>query len=610
VNYVIAIPLLPAAVFVLFFVLPRKVRNRLLAVPILAMAGSFALSIPAALAVWPGGEKALEGIWSVAYTFGVIDSKPLELILRLDPYSAMMLIVVTVVGLGVQIYSLSYMHGEERIGWYYAVLSLFTSAMLLLVLAGDYLLFYMSWEIMGLCSYLLIGFWFTESAARAASIKAFLVTRIGDVGFAIGLAMIWVAVGSFDFHKVLPAASSWAPGIATGVAFMLLFGAMGKSAQFPLHVWLPDAMAGPTPASALIHAATMVAAGVFLVARSLPIFIVSGIALHAVLLIGTVTALIGATMGCVQYDIKKVLAYSTISQLGYMFIGLGAGSEAAGLFHLFTHAFFKSLLFLGAGSIIHALHTQDMREMGGVWKKMPWTTVTFSIGALALCGIVPLSGFFSKDLILDTLLKEQQYGYFVVALLTAFLTAFYMTRLWIRVFVGAPRNDNFGHAHESDFKMLSPMFVLALITVVAGWAVVMFGEFIGAEAEFPQVVMGSISTVVALLGIGVGWLLFAGGRDQEALRSRGSLLYQLISNKYFLDVIVDRTAQGYTRLSEGVNWFDREIINGVVNGVGVFCRWSGRQMRLIETGRVQTYQRLLVAGAIALLIVAMLLKGA
>ncbi len=609
-NYIIAIPLLPAAVFGLFFVLPRRIRNRMLYLPLAAMAGSFVLSIPAFLSAWPGGEDAVRtGTWHVAYRLGTIGTGPLDVILRLDPYAAMMLLVVTIVGLGVQIYSLSYMRGEERIGWYYAVLSLFTSAMLLLVLAGDYLLFYMAWEVMGLCSYLLIGFWFTDNAARNASIKAFLVTRVGDVGFAVGLAIIWVTVGSFDFHAVLPAATTWGPGVATAVALLLLFGAMGKSAQFPLHVWLPDAMAGPTPASALIHAATMVAAGVFLVARSLPIFEVSGVAMHAVLLIGGTTALLGATMGAVQYDIKKVLAYSTISQLGYMFLGLGTGNVAAGLFLLLTHAFFKSLLFLGAGSIIHSLHTQDMREMGGVASKMKVTTVTFTIGALALAGIPPLSGFFSKDLILDSLWAGHHYVAFAVALSTAMLTAFYMTRLWLRVFPGEPRDTKHAGGHESDWKILSPMVVLSVITLGIGFSAIVFAKFIAGEAAWPQLVMGSTSTLVALVGIVIAWVLFGGGRDTEERTARSSFVYLLVSNKYFLDYPYEHIALGYTRFSEGVNWFDRVVINGVVNGVGVACRQGGGLLKRMQTGRVQTYQRLVLAGVIAFIVIAVYLRG-
>jgi NADH-quinone oxidoreductase subunit L len=293
-----------------------------------------------------------------------------------------------------------------------------------------------------------------------------------------------------------------------------------------------------------------------------------------------------------------------------MFIGLGTGSIAAGLFHLTTHAFFKSLLFLGAGSLIHALHTQDMREMGAMAKKMPWTTVTFSIGALALSGIVPFSGFFSKDFILDSLMHHHHYGYYAIALFSALLTAFYMTRLWIRVFSGKPRSAHYDHAHESDAKMLVPMGALAALTVVTGFGIVSIGEFLGSEAEFPQVVMAAFSTATALAGIGIGWMLFGGGRDLERLRSRHSLIYQIVSNKYYLDHVVDRTAADYTRFSEGVNWFDKVVINGVVNGVAVLCRWSGKQFKAMQTGKLQTYQRLAVAGALLIVIVAMLMKGA
>jgi NADH-quinone oxidoreductase subunit L len=519
-----------------------------------------------------------------------------------------MLIVVTFVGMAVQVYSLSYMKGEERIAWYYAVLSLFTAAMLTLVLAGDFLLFYMSWEVMGLCSYLLIGFWNTNDEARRASIKAFLTTRVGDVGFAIGLAIMWVTAGTFDMPTIMAAAPTWAPGVATAIALLFFFGAMGKSAQFPLHIWLPDAMAGPTPASALIHAATMVAAGVFLVARALPIFEVSGVALEVVLVIGAITTLMAATMGAVVHDIKKVLAYSTISQLGYMFLGLGTGSLAAGMFHLFTHAFFKSLLFLGAGSVIHALHTQDMREMGGVSKQMKVTTAVFTVGTLALAGIFPFAGFFSKDLILDHLWREQHYVIFAVALATAFLTAFYMARLWFRVFTGIPRLKG-SHAHESDYKMLSPMIFLAALVVLAGPTIVMFGEFVGSETEWPQLAMALTSSVVALGGIGLGWVLFGNGRDPEAKKARESRIYMIITNKYFLDVIADNIAAGYNLLSKQVNWFDKKVINGVVNGVGVACRWSGSKLRLLQAGRVQVYQRMVIAAVIVLVVVAVYVGG-
>jgi NADH-quinone oxidoreductase subunit L len=611
VGYILAIPLLPAAVFFVFFLMPRAVRNRLVFVPITAMAASTALSVFAFWTAWPGGEElAGHPLWEVVYRIGMVGRTPVDLILRLDPLTAVMLLVVTIVGLCVQVYSLSYMHDEERIGWYYAVLSLFTAAMLILVLAADYLTFYMSWEIMGLCSYLLIGFWFQYKASRDASLKAFLVTRVGDVGFAIGLAMIWINVGSFSFDQVLPAATTWGPVLATWVALMLFFGAMGKSAQFPLHVWLPDAMAGPTPASALIHAATMVAAGVFLVARSMPIFVASGVMLQVVMWIGALTAFMAATMGAVQYDIKKVLAYSTISQLGFMFIGLGTGNVAAGMFHLFTHAFFKSLLFLGAGSIIHSINTQDMREMGGVARKMKVTTVTFTIGTLALAGIFPLSGFFSKDAILDSLWAGKHYTVFVLALLAAGLTAFYMARLWFRVFPGKTRTPSGEHMHESDWKMLGPMVVLAGITLVIGFAVVVFGSFVGGEATWPQLWLGGLSTAFALVGIALGFALFGGGRDAERLKATQSRVYAIVVNKYFLDVVYeDWIAGSYLRLSEGVNWFDRVVINGIVNGVGAANTRAGDLLRRIQDGDLRNYQRLLVGGAIVFILVVVMARG-
>jgi NADH-quinone oxidoreductase subunit L len=338
---------------------------------------------------------------------------------------------------------------------------------------------------------------------------------------------------------------------------------------------------------------------------------VSGIALTVTLGVGLVTALAAGLLACVQHDIKKVLAYSTISQLGFMFIALGAGGSTAALYHLVTHAYFKSLLFLGAGSVIHALHTQDMREMGGLSKKMKWTAATFTVGTLALAGIVPFSGFFSKDLILDELFKEHHYVFFGMALFTAFLTAFYMTRLWLRVFTGQPRDvKKYDHAHESDFKMIVPMVVLAALTIVGGFTIVQFGAFIGSEAEAPQLLMGSISTLVALSGVGTGWLLFGKGRGQESLRTRFAPLHKLVFNKYYLDDAGDGLAAGYFATAGGAGWFDRVVVDGIVRGIGDSSKWAGEQLRRIQTGRIQTYQRLALAGAIVIVLVAVLLKGA
>ena len=343
----------------------RKVRNNSISLSVGAIVLALVLSIAAFVQVMPGGEE-FEPVKLASFTAGSIGGAPVDARPELDAVSAVMLLVVTIVGTCVQVYSLGYMHRDDRVGWFYAVLSLFTAAMLVVVLADNLLLLYVAWEIMGLCSYLLIGFWYEQEGPRKASQKAFLTTRVGDVGFAIGLFVIYRAAGTFDLHAVLAGAETWAPGVATAAALLLLFGAMGKSAQVPLHVWLPDAMAGPTPASALIHAATMVAAGVYLVARTLPIFEISGVALTVTLVVGAVTALLGGLLAAVQHDVKKVLAYSTISQLGYMFVALGAGSAAASLFHLVTHAFFKSLLFLGRRRHhprrAHAGHARDGRS--------------------------------------------------------------------------------------------------------------------------------------------------------------------------------------------------------------------------------------------------------
>ncbi len=625
-----AIPLLPAAAFVLLAPMSREVRNRLLWLPVAAMTGSLALALVAFARVLPGGEAAARGVYHAFVA--IAPGSAIGFGLLLDPVAAVMLLVVTIVGLCVQVYSLGYMHRDERIGWYYAVLSLFSAAMLAVVLADNFLMLYMAWEVMGLCSYLLIGFWHAEEGPRRASIKAFLTTRVGDIGFALGLALMYAVTGSFSYGVVLPAAATWAPGVATGVALLLLFGAMGKSAQFPLHVWLPDAMAGPTPASALIHAATMVAAGVYLVLRALPIFVASGVALTVTMVIGIVTALLGGSLALVQHDIKKVLAYSTISQLGYMFIALGAAGGVAALYHLTMHAFFKSLLFLGAGVIIHSTHTQDMREMGGLAKRMPVTTAVFTVGALGLAGIVPFSGFFSKDEILAELLRGHHYVVFALALFSALLTAFYVTRLWVRVFWGAGSE----HAKEGHRVMLAPMLVLAGITAVGGFASVAFAGFLGFEGVWPDLLLGGASTLVALAGIGAGWWVYAlGGLDTDELKRRLRVPYMVLQQKYYVDSlyetlfikpfvavaallasfdggvvdgIVNGVAAAWCRATVLSRRFDRKVIDGGVDGIADLVVAAGAQARRIQSGRVQDYQRLIV-GALVLLMLWFVVLG-
>ncbi|MCE5191929.1 MAG: NADH-quinone oxidoreductase subunit L [Actinomycetia bacterium] len=633
-GYVIAIPLLPALAFGVLAPLSNRARNAAIWVPVAAVCGSLLLSLAAFARVWPGGHEG-EAVYRASAVFATLGSVNLHAGVLLDPISAVMLVVVTLVGAAVQVYSVGYMHRDERIGWYFAVLSLFTAAMLALVLSDNFLQLYMAWEVMGLCSYLLIGFWHEQEAPRKASLKAFLTTRVGDVGFVLGLAVMYATAGSFDFAVVLHG-FTWVPATATAVSLLFLFGAIGKSAQVPLHVWLPDAMAGPTPASALIHAATMVAAGVFLVARALPIFQASGVALTVTMIVGVTTAIVGGLLAAVQHDIKKVLAYSTISQLGYMFFALGAGGIVAGIFHLMTHAFFKSLLFLGAGVIIHAAHTQDMREMGGLAKKMPVTTATFTIGSLALAGIFPFSGFWSKDEILTVLWTEGHYVVFALALAAAFVTAFYVARLWFRVFTGPEQTPELAEAHA---EMLVPMGVLAAITAVIGFGSPYFARFLGHTGAWPEAGIALTSTAVAGLGLALGWCAY--GRrtkviNTRPLKERAGFVYDALAMKLYFDLTYDYfIVKQYARLADalwafdhtvidgavngaGAIWkagadvgalFDTYVIDGAVNGTATLVRAAGAKVRRIQVGRIQAYQGLMV-GALVLLMLWFVVKGA
>jgi len=633
-DWVALIPALPAAAFAVLLFMSRAVRRKVLWLPVGAMATSLLLSLVAFAQVWPGGHEG-EAVWSASWTLGSVGGVPLELGLALDPLAALMLVTVTIVATGVQVYSLGYMHNDEREGWYFAVLSLFTTAMLVLVLADNLLLVFAMWELMGLCSYLLIGFWYELEAPRKASQKAFLTTRVGDIGFLVALFAIWSAAGTFDIHTVLESVPQWAPAAALAAAGGLLWAAMGKSAQVPLHVWLPDAMAGPTPASALIHAATMVAAGVFVVARMLPIFEAAEQVMSIMLFIGVLTAVLGGLMAAVQHDIKKVLAYSTISQLGLMFVALGAGSATAGLFHLTTHAFFKSLLFLGAGVIIHAAHTQDMREMGGLARHLPVTTVTFTVGALALAGVPPFAGFFSKDEILAVLMHEGHWVAFAFVVFASGLTAFYVTRLWFRVFTGPEQTE---HLHEGHRTMTAPMAVLALITAAVGFATLQFSAFLGHEGEWPGAAMWLMSIGIAGLGIGAGWWVY--GRRSVVVNTRRwkarlGNIYGMISQKFYFDLTYDFIfVRGYFALAALLAWFDVNVvdrvvngaaaawsvfarvawrfdavvIDGAVNGLATFSRSAGRALRGLQTGRLQSYQRLVV-GAVVILMLYVAVKG-
>lgn len=634
-TWVAAIPTLPALAFAMLVPMPARVRNRMLWVPVSAMTASALLAIAAFVKVWPGGES-FKPADIIHWTFGVVNGRAIDIGLRLDPIAAIMLVTVTIVGACVQVYSLGYMHRDNREGWYFAVLSLFTSAMLALVLADSLLLVFAMWEMMGLCSYLLIGFWYELDAPRKASQKAFLTTRIGDLGFLVALFVMYQQVHTWDLARVLSTASHWGPGAAALAGAGLLWAAMGKSAQIPLHVWLPDAMAGPTPASALIHAATMVAAGVFVLARMLPLLALTPWVLHAALVVGVITAIAAGLMAAVQHDIKKVLAYSTVSQLGLMFVAIGAGSQVAALFHLTTHAFFKSLLFLAAGVIIHAASTQDMREMGGLSRHMPVTTATATIGTLALAGLPPLAGFFSKDEILTVLLHEHHYGSFAAVLLASALTVFYMTRMWYRVFMGPEQNE---HLHEGHRSMLIPMVLLSVFSALIGFATTNFAELLGHEGEFPGLPMWLLSFAVFGVGFGAGWWVY--GRQKVVVNTRQwkqrlGVFYGMLAQRLYFDLVYETVfIRGYFILADifwtfdrtvidrivnsaaaawralaSVAWsFDGTAIDGTVNGIASGARRFSSTLRGLQTGRLQNYQRLVV-GAVVILMLVFVAKGA
>ncbi len=570
-----------------------------------------------------------------------IGSLHMQLGFYVDGLTAVMLLVVTFVSLMVHVYSLGYMHGDVRYTWFFVVLSLFTGAMLDVVLAGNLFQLLVGWEVMGVCSYLLIGHWYEDPANSGAAIKAFLTTRVGDVPFMFGIFALIFATG-MTTSNIQVIGQTVAGGhvsllLVTTAALLLFGGAIGKSAQFPLYVWLPDAMAGPTPVSALIHAATMVAAGIYLVARTFQVFVSADpIALHVVAIIGAITLLLAAFLALVQDDIKKVLAYSTISQLAYMVAALGVGPDGypAAIFHLFTHAFFKALLFLGAGSVIHAVHSNNMSEMGGLRKDMKVTFWTFLIGSAALAGVPGLSGFFSKDEIILAAKDSHTYWLAVVLLLGAVLTAFYTTRMVLLTFFGDYRGHV--HAHESPRVMTVPLILLAGATCFVGLlgfaplgAPFLDWVHFGAEpipAVFSPLV-AILSIVVVAIGIWAGYVVYRRWRTPDPITKLGPA-YDLLEHKYYLDDlywngivrpirdpiaagvywtnqhvldgVVNGTATLAYALSAVVAWFDRNVIDGVVNGAGTAMELFGRGLRTIQTGKVQWYAVGLFAGVILL----------
>jgi NADH-quinone oxidoreductase subunit L len=538
--------------------------------------------------------------------------------LLVDNLSSVMVLVVTGIGSLIHIYSVGYMaHDPERVR-YFSYLNLFTFFMLMLVLGGNLPLMFVGWEGVGLCSYLLIGYWFTKKSASDAGKKAFIVNRIGDVGLILGMILAFHLFGTLDLVDLASNATSlseeslWQLGPITAVCLLLFVGACGKSAQIPLHVWLPDAMEGPTPVSALIHAATMVTAGVYMVARLAPLYTLSPTAMTVVAVIGTATAVLGATIALVQTDIKKVLAYSTVSQLGYMFLACGVGAFGVAVFHLFTHAFFKALLFLGSGSVIHALGgEQDMRRMGGLRKRIPWTYWTFVIGTAAIAGIPGLAGYFSKDAILASAYAAGWKTLFAVGLLVALLTAFYMTRAVVLTFLGSYRGDaaTWDHAHESPWVMLGPLVILALGSVAAGYLDI--PHFVApalrleAAHEGHGVLVPALAIAAAVIGIAVGYYFYNLFPDVPAriyASARG--VARVLENKYGFDTVYDRFASRVVvGASEDVLWrgVDVRIIDGAVNGAATVAAAFARAVRVVQVGLVRAYALLILGGAVSLL---------
>lgn len=509
-----------------------------------------------------------------------------------DPVVLIMFFIVSLVSLVVQVYSLGYMSEESppSLGRYYTFHSLFAFSMLGFVASLNLLQIYIFWELVGLCSYLLIGFWYTRPEASRAAVKAFWVTRFGDVGFAIGMVLLWGATGTFFLPELFAKAPDVSKQLITVCMFLILFGAMGKSAQFPLHVWLPDAMEGPTPVSALIHAATMVVAGIYLVLRLFPLFELTPDVLVFVLWIGSITSLLGASLALVQNDIKRILAYSTVSQIGYMFAALGAGGQGISFFHLFTHAFFKSLLFLGAGCIIHALHTNNIWEMGKLGKRMPHIAILFLIGSLSLSGIFPFSGHFSKDEILMWMHVKGLDIHFLILLITAFLTAFYMFRAFFVVFFGN-RESSATKIRKTPWIMSFPMWILAILTVFAGLGASKFFGFLGYRLEQYHTRLEYLPLIASISGIALAWSFYQVGYLSPARTySQLSPFALALERKFWID---DIYMWIYRNILDGLSslcgWFDRYIVDGFVNLIAYSAKLTSQRLRTIQTGRTQDY---------------------
>ncbi len=608
------IPVFPLVAFLL--IVGVTYRFKLLS----AIVATFFAGLSLALSVLIMVQKVINPVTTEKFINWLSISTPTQTLLNIqlgylmDPLAAVMSFIVTLVATLVLLYSIGYMKGDEGFSRYFAYISLFTFSMLGLVISNNYFQTFFFWELVGLCSYLLIGFWFFKPEAADASKKAFITNRWADFGFLVGIIGLFTVFGTFNFGQLATQIPQYQNAlILLGLGLLVFLGPVGKSAQFPFHVWLPDAMEGPTPISALIHAATMVAAGIYLVARGYALFYSVENVMQVIAYVGGFTALFAATIALVQKDIKRILAFSTLSQLGYMMMALGVGSMTSGMFHLTTHAFFKALLFLGAGSIIHAVHNQDIFKMGGLAKKMPISSWTFVIGSLALCGIFPLAGFWSKDEILTVTLQHHFVGLFVLGTLVAFLTAFYMFRLIFIALFGQKRSDH--HAHESPWTMTLPLIILAVFSIFAGlvntpwfyqWTGFSFSTLVYFhEPEIPVIhwSIAGLSTVAALLGIFTAWMIYARRLiSADMLATKMSFLHRVLSNKYYIDELYAWLFK-YVMLGLGkvLDFVDHVVIDGLFDGTAGAIRATGVRLRLFQTGRLQQYA-LLIFVAVAILV--------
>ena len=539
---------------------------------------------------------------------------------QVDQLSTLFLLIITGVGFLIHVYSTSYMHHDEGMVKYFAYLNLFVFSMLLLVLGANYLIMFIGWEGVGLCSYLLIGFWFKNRDYTNAAKKAFVMNRIGDLGFLVGMLMILFTYGTLSYQEFFGQLHSGQTIVTTStfnwIAICLFIGAMGKSAQIPLYTWLPDAMAGPTPVSALIHAATMVTAGIYMIARSSALYNLAPMAQSLITVIGLATALLAATIAIKQYDIKKVLAYSTVSQLGFMFLALGVGAYTTAVFHVMTHAFFKALLFLGSGSVIHAMGgEQDIRKMGGLGKYMRITQITFLIGCLAISGIPGFAGFFSKDEILAMAYAHNPILYYLAAI-AAMMTAFYMFRLYFLTFNGAFRgtDEEKHHLHESPAAMTLPLIVLAILSIIGGYVGLpeVISEHHALASYLSPVVSNAgehhmaAATEWMLMGLSVGlavvMIILAYARTKKPNFVPNTGIAKVVENRWYVDELYDavivRPLEGLSRLLD--RFAERSGIDGIVNGVGKLVRWSSDRIRLLQTGQVGTYIFVMVLGIVIL----------